>query len=118
MKRSWPICVLGCILLCSAAALSAPDKEKEKEPRRIETVEGTIKAVDPANKTFILGTLSAEKPAGFEIRFAFDQKTTFLLDSKPSTMDKAMKAGNTAVVTHMNTLALKVEVRSKPATSQ
>lgn len=92
----------------------------EKQPPALAVVEGVIKAVDPANNAFIL-TLAGEKkipvkpePAN-EIKIMVDLKTNYWLDGKPATMDQAMKVGNSASVTHLNGLALKVQVKSKPA---
>jgi hypothetical protein len=107
--------VLACYLIIATSAVAAADPD-EREPRRLEEVEGVIKAVDPANNTFILSPLTDGKadPAG-EIKVTVDQKTSYWLDGKPSTIDNALKAGNTASVIMMNGLALKVRVKSKPA---
>jgi hypothetical protein len=116
MTRSLIIGLFASVLMCASARLAAaaavPD---DKEPRRLEVVEGVIKAVDPANSTFIITLISDKKAVQpDEVKLTFDQKTNFWLDGKPSTMEDAMKAGNTAVVTHMSGLALKVQVKSKP----
>ncbi|MBC7773075.1 MAG: hypothetical protein H7210_11305 [Pyrinomonadaceae bacterium] len=117
MTLNFPIRSFAWVLLftVAAAAVGAPGPD-EKEPRRLEVVEGIIKAVDPANNTFILTPLGEKKtdPAS-EVKLTVDQKTNYWLDGKPSTMNNAMKAGNSAVVTHMNGLALKVHVKSAPA---
>lgn len=91
----------------------------DSKPQQLDVVVGVIKAVDPANETFIL-TLILEKDepvkvAQEEFKLSYDQKTKFWLDGKPVTMDDALIVGHSAMVTHMNGVALKVKVKSKPA---
>lgn len=110
-----------CIVLMSTGfamrTLAAID---DKEPPSFVMVEGAIKAVDPANHVFILTMPGAKKSAlraevANDVTLTFDLKTNFWLDGKPTTMDQALIVGNSARVAHVNGLALKVQVKSKPA---
>jgi hypothetical protein len=121
MKTLTPKFPLLFVLLMSAGlAQSELWAVDEKAPPVPAVVEGVIKAVDPANNAFIL-TLPGEKKipvkpeSANDIKIMVDLKTSYWLDGKPATMDQAMKVGNTASVTHINGLALKVQVKSKPA---
>ena len=70
---------------------------------RLSTDEGTVKSVDTAAKSFVLTV------AGKDMTIKYDDKTTYTLDGKPSTRDKALVAGNKAKVTHTGNLATTVD---------
>jgi|GEM_PF-2576804 len=109
------------LLLAFTAMIASPNNVNanvgvlaidEEGPRKLATVEGVIKAVDPANNTFILATKAGNVEG--EAKVTVTLKTEYWLDNKPATMDKAMIVGNSATVTHLGGMAVKVQVVSKP----
>ena len=70
-------------------------------------VSGSIKSIADDKSTFVL-TTGEDK----EQTITINKKTTYTLDGEDSTMELAMKSGRTATVTHVDAVAVKIDVRT------
>lgn len=72
----------------------------------LEEAVGSIKSIDAEKKIFILKTSEGE------LKITVNEKTVYLLDGRPSTMDEAIAKDRNAMVTHEKGVATRVEVKT------
>lgn len=70
-------------------------------------VKGSIKSIADDKSSLVL-TVSEDK----EQTVSINKKTTYTLDGETSTLDLALKAGRDATVTHVDGVAVRIDVRT------
>ena len=95
--------VLGLPLVGASVVLASPAAKAAEA----KTAEGTVKSADAKAMSFVL--TGADKK---DITIKVTKDTKYTLDGKDSTMEAALKAGNTAKVTHTDMTASKVAAMS------
>lgn len=109
-RNTWIIagCLGAAFSGAAVAGLTAADATPSSIAAYMAVAEGSIKSVKADKSGFALQTED-----GKSVDVKVDDKTMYTLDGKKVERDEALKVGHSAVVTHENGLASRVDVVSE-----